>query len=407
MTRGHEIVKWPIERARAFTLQRQLLGGARLPCSKAGTLRVIEQLGYVQIDTISVVERSHHIVLRTRNPDYTSQHLHDLQARDRKIFEYWAHAASFVPMEDYRYSLPAMKREPREGSWSDQWAKNNADAITMVRRRIREEGALAPSDFEDDQKRKRGPWWDWKPAKAALEVLFWRGELMITERRNFQRVYARTERVLPKNLDTTMPTEQEAKEFFARRALRALGIATIRDIDRYIGTGGKLGDALGRLRAAGEVTEVEIEGVQKPYYAPAEDLARWRPRAPRTDDRVRLLSPFDNLIILRDRTKALFDFDYCLECYVPKPKRKYGYFCLPILWRGRLVGRLDPKADREQKVLLVQNLHLVPGIEDEHVFFEALARAINDFACFNACERVALSKKIPASRARRLSSHLV
>lgn len=395
------------ESARAFALSRQLLTGARLPKGKAGTLRAIEHLGYVQIDTISVVERSHHLVLRTRLPDYDHRYLHDLQAKDRKIFEYWAHAASYVPMKDYRFYIPAMKREPREGSWFDQWAKKNAAAVKMVRRRIDKEGPLAPSDFEDDRDRKRGPWWDWKPAKAALEVLFWRGELMVKERRNFQRVYDLTERVLPGDLDTTLPSEREVKEFFVYRALNALGIATVRDMDRYIGISGKLAEAVSRVLASGELTELEIDGLKKPYYALAKDLTKISRREPQTGDQVRFLSPFDNLIILRDRTRVLFDFDYCLECYVPKPKRKYGYFCLPILWHNRLVGRIDPKADRPRRVLLVQNLHLEDNLEDGNAFFAALAGAINDFARFNSCERVALSEKIPVSRARRLSSHLV
>ncbi|MBE0432938.1 YcaQ family DNA glycosylase [candidate division WOR-3 bacterium] len=407
MARKYQEAKLSKESARDFLLSRQLLTGARLPKGKAGTLRAIEHLGYVQIDTISVVERSHHLVLRTRLPDYEGQHLHDLQAEDRKIFEYWAHAASYVPMKDYRFYIPAMKREPKEGSWFDQWAKKNADAIKMVGRRIKKEGPLAPSDFEDDRKRKRGPWWDWKPAKAALEVLFWRGELMVKERRNFQRVYDLTERVLPDGLDTTMPTEHEEKEFFVRRALHALGIATIRDMDRYIGISGKLAEAVSRMHAAGEIADLEIDGLKRPYYALTKDFTKISSRESQIDDHVRFLSPFDNSIILRDRTQALFDFDYCLECYVPKPKRKYGYFCLPILWRNQLVGRIDPKADRTRRVLLVQNLHLDSNLEDENAFFEALAAATNNFARFNSCERVEINSAVPSRIKRKISSRLL
>ena len=388
MAREHKKVKWSKDGAREFALRRQLLSGARLPKAKAGTLRTIEHLGYIQIDTINVVERSHHIVLQTRVRDYNGRHLHDLQAKDRKIFEYWAHAASFVPMKDYRFYIPAMKREPREGSWSAQWAKKNPDAISMVRKRIDKEGPVAPSDFEDDRQRKRGTWWDWKPAKAALEVLFWRGELMISERRNFQRVYDLTERVLPEGVDTTIPTEQEQKQFFARRALNALGIATVRDIDRYIGISGKLGETVRQMQEAGEIIQVEIEGLEKAYYALTKDVEGSARSKPQSDDRVRFLSPFDNSIILRDRTLFLFDFEYSLECYTPLAKRKYGYFCLPILWRNRLVGRIDPKADRERRVLLVQNLHLEENIKDKTAFSRALNEALSDFARFNACERV-------------------
>ncbi len=390
----HKKIKWSKDRAREFALTRQLLAGARLPGTKAGTLRAIEHLGYVQIDTINVVERSHHITLKTRVEDYNSRHLHDLQAKDRKIFEYWAHAASVVPMKDYRFYIPAMKRKPREGSWFDQWAKKNPEAIKMVRKRIHKEGPLAPSDFEDDRKRKRGTWWDWKPAKAALEVLFWRGELMVRERRNFQRVYDLTGRVLPGTVDTKVPTGQEEKEFFVRRALNALGVATLRDIERHIGISGKLSEEVRQLQVAGEIIEMEIEGLQKTYYALTKEIERSTRSRTQNDDRVLFLSPFDNLIILRDRTLALFDFDYSLECYTPQAKRKYGYFCLPILWRKRLVGRIDPKADRERKVLLVQNLHIEKNIEDKKTFSKALVEALNDFARFNACERVAQGDRL-------------
>ena len=395
------------ENARRFYLKRQLLTPINIPKGKKGTLRVIEKLGYVQIDTISVVERSHHLVLRSRSSDYTKDYLHVLQAKDKKIFEYWAHAASFIPIQDYRFYLPAIRRKPRPGSWFDMWTKKHPRVVKEVRKRIEKEGPLTPSDFGDTANRKRGPWWDWKPAKAALEVLFWRGELMIKERRNFQRVYDLTERVLPKNVDTTLPSEKEEKTFFVRRALGAMGIATIQDINRYIGISGKLSKWVAAMHAAGDIMEVEVQGLKKPYYVLPKDLPDLLRRSPVNDKTVRLLSPFDNAIILRDRTEALFDFTYTLECYVPKKKRKYGYFSLPILWREQLVGRIDPKADRSSSVLLINNLHFEEKFKPSNVFLSALANSLNDFATFNACEHINLNRDIPANIARRLSPQLI
>ncbi len=279
--------------------------------------------------------------------------------------------------------------------------------IKQVRKRIEKEGPLTPSDFADVENRKRGPWWDWKPAKAALEILFWRGDLMITERRNFQRVYDLTERVLPENINTTMPTEQEEKEFFVRRALNALGVATMGDINRFIGISGRLNAFLSNMRERGDVVEVEIAGLKQPYYVLSKDMTKIIHGTKQNDDSVRLLSPFDNSIILRDRTETLLDFKFSLECYVPKPKRKYGYFSLPILWRDQLVGRIDPKADRERRVLLIQNLHIEKNVDDQKVFLNALASAMNDFAMFNKCERIEMKAKIPAAIKRRLSSRLL
>jgi uncharacterized protein YcaQ len=407
MARQHQKINLSKEKARNYFLSKQLLTDAKLPKGKRGTLRAIEHLGYVQIDTISVVERSHHLVLRTRLPDYTQEFIHDLQAKDRKIFEYWAHAASFIPINDYRFYLPAIRKIPKPGSWFDKWTKKNPGLINKVKRRIEREGPLAPSDFGDDENRKRGPWWDWKPAKAALEVLFWRGELMIKERRNFQRVYDLTERVLPMELDITLPDEAEEKRFFICRALKAMGIGTIQDINRYIGISGKLNKWIAGMEKSGEITEVAIDGLKGPYYALSRNLEHLQYKKPVIDDRVRFLSPFDNSIILRDRTRALFDFEYSLECYVPKPKRKYGYFCLPILWHNQLVGRVDPKADRQRNVLLIQNFHLEKNTDEKGAFIKALAIAINDFARFNRCEKVELAKRVPSRITKKISSRLL
>ncbi len=394
------------EKARRFLLAKQVLGKQSIPKSKRGTLRVIEKLGYVQIDTINVVERSHHLVLHSRQAQYRQDYLHALQAQDKKIFEYWAHAASFIPMRDYRFYLPAIRRKPRPGSWFDKWTKKHPRLVKSVRKRIEKEGPLMPSDFGDEENRKRGPWWDWKPAKAALEVLFWRGDLMIKERRNFQRVYDLTERVLPDDTDTTLPSEDEEKCFFVRRALGAMGLATHQDINRYIGVSGKLNKWVDAMNETGEIVEVDIRGTKRPYYAMEKDLPALVNTRGRAAAEVRLLSPFDNSIILRDRTEALFDFKYSLECYVPRNKRKYGYFCLPILWRDQLVGRLDPKADRKRNVMLINSIHLEEKIDDQSLFVAGLARTLNTFAAFNKCACLELDKNIPRRIVRGLSSRL-
>lgn len=395
------------EKARRFFLAKQLLTHSKIPKRKPGALRVIEKLGYVQIDTINVVERSHHLVLHSRVPEYKQEYLHALQAKDKGIFEYWAHAASFIPMKDYRFYLPVIRRKPKPGSWFDKWTKKHPRLIKDVRKRIQKEGPLTPSDFGDVENRKRGPWWDWKPAKAALEVLFWRGELMIKERRNFQRVYDLTERVLPDNLDTTIPAEEEEKKFFIRRALGGMGVATIQEINRYIGISGKLNEWLIVMQETGQITEVEVQGLRRPYYVLNQDLPCLLRRRSTINESVCLLSPFDNSIILRDRTEALFDFKYSLECYVPKNNRKYGYFCLPILWHEGLVGRIDPKADRQRMVLLVNSIYLEKEIDACSAFLIALAKTLNNFAAFNACKHIELDKRIPAKISRKLSSYLV
>jgi len=399
-------MKLTLEQARNLFLRKQLLSNERVPQGKAGVLHIIEKLGYVQIDTINVVERSHHLILFTRLPDYKHSYLHDLQAKDRKLFEYWAHAASFIPMKDYRYYLTTMKRKPKKGSWLDRWIKKNRSLIKRVKARVVKEGPLAASDFADVDKRRRGTWWDWKPTKMALEVLFWQGELMIKERQNFQRLYDLTERVLPRNIDTNQPTEEEEKIFFMERSLGALGIGTEQDISKYIGVDGRLNKWIHQMHKSGEIVKIEIEGLRRPYYILKSDLTKLKKGMTTKDSKVRLLSPFDNSVILRERTRKLFGFNYSLECYMPKKKRKYGYFCLPILWRNQFVGRIDPKADRQNKTLIINNLHLEDKKIDFKTFIPALSRSLHEFAHFNNCEKIELNNKISSQIRHVILKHL-
>ncbi len=384
------------EQVRNFFLKKQLLNYNPLLKKKTGTLEAIGHLGYVQIDTISVIERSHHVVLFTRCPDYRQEYLHDLLAKDKKIFEYWAHAASFVPITDYRFYLRKMQREHIYEGWVDRWKKKYPAIIRDVKRRIKREGGLAASDFEDIRNRKRGPWWDWKPAKAALEIMFWQGELMIKERRNFQRVYDLTERVLPKDINRTMPSIEEEERFFIKRAFNALGVAAIQDINRYIWNKHKLNAQVIKMIEKGEICEVNIEGSKRQYYMLAENLENLDRQKPDAQDCLYFLSPFDNAIILRDRTEDLFDFKYSLECYTPPKKRKYGYFCLPILWKNQLVGRVDLKADREKGMMIVKSLYLEKPELFGTEFFAAFNKYLQQFSEFHKCENIKLIKITPA-----------
>jgi uncharacterized protein YcaQ len=401
-----KVIKLSRRQAANLHWNKQLLSGSGLPKGKAGVRQVIECLGYVQIDTISVIERSHHLVLFTRCPDYQPDYLNELLWPDRQVFEYWAHAASYIPISDYRYYLPAIRRTPKPGSWFEKWSRGNQAVIKKVRRRIEREGPLSATDFPDDTKRKRGPWWDWKPEKAALEVLFWRGELMIRERRKFQRVYDLTGRVLPVGLDLTRPDEKEEKEFFIRRAIGSLGLATVQDINRYIGVAGRLNDRLAALVRDGDISEVAIEGSDRLYYMLAKDRGVKEDKNLAMDKRVRFLSPFDNSIILRDRTQRLFEFSCTLECYVPPAKRKFGYFCLPILWRGDLVGRIDPKADRKKRRFIVNNLHLEKKGLDRTLFASAFAQTLKDFANFHNCPEIQITKQVPSRLVKMISRYL-
>jgi uncharacterized protein YcaQ len=384
-------VKVSLAEARRLLVAAQGLGGDwKLPAGAEGAAQVVERLGYVQIDTIAVVERAHHHVLWTRHPGYQTAHLDELLSRDRRVFEYWAHAAAYLPMRDYRFYLPRIRYFAEEHH-ARQWLAEHRGLAEKVLERIRAEGALAAADFEHPGER-RGPWWDWKPAKRALEYLFWSGRLMIAGRRHFQRLYDLSERVLPPDLDTSMPSPEESARFAARRGLQSQGLATAKQKDG-LSSPQEVGRALAELAEAGEAVPVQVEGLEKErFYAWKSLLAAPRPRR----RQVHLLSPFDNLVIDRRRAAQFFGFEYRIECYTPAAKRQYGYFTLPVLWGEALVGRLDPKAERREGVFRVKNLVLEPGFAADEAFHAALARKLRAFAAFHGCGEVAVEKTCPA-----------
>lgn len=377
---------------RIFLARQGLLHRDAFGRGKGAVLRAIEQLGYVQIDTISVVERAHHHVLKTRVPNYSPAMLDRLQSKDRRIFEYWAHAAAYLPMAEYRYYLPMMKGWRARKTRDEKLARE-------VYRRIQSEGPMQSKDFEDPRGNRRNGWWDWKPAKLALEHMYLSGEIMVTRRDGFQKVYDLPERVLPSDVDTSMPDHGEWLRFIVRRMLRSIGIGTLHDISyarttfrRFTGKAlrGEIGQTLESLVENGEVAKVDVGG--STWYADPAALEALPLHLGRR--RLHVLSPFDNLVINRARTIGLFDFDYQMECYVPAKKRKFGYFCLPILWGDELIGRADAKVVRDKGELVIKSLYLEPGIRQRQRLHEALSDGLDDFAAKNLCRSVRIEKTI-------------
>lgn len=352
---------------------------------KEGVLASIKQLGYLQIDTISVVERAHHHTLWNRVGDYRQDWLDELLAEDRAVFEHWGHAASYLPISDYRYSIPRMQRFPDTSSWERTFFDQHSDLMDGILERIRNEGALGARDFSDTRAEKPGNGWGaFKPEKIALELLLWRGDLMVSRRDKFQRIYDLRERILPDWVDQSPPTEEELMRHFILRSLAAMGIATLYDLRNYFVSkaNDRMAQYLDKLVATGEVVKAEVRGLNEAHYllpdaleTPVED----------TRERMYLLSPFDNLVIIRQRVKRIFGFDYTIECYVPPKKRVYGYWCLPMLFGDRMVGRIDCKADRREGSLLIQALHWEKGIKPEGAMKAALDGALDRFARFCGC----------------------
>lgn len=374
--------------------QKLVLLSQRLPPGKpvgapvAATLAAIEHLGYVQIDTISAVQRAHHHTLWNRNPHYDAAHLDQLVA-DKQVFEYWSHAAAYLPMRDYRFSLP--RKHAIASGAQRHWYAPDAPLMQAVLKRITDEGPLMAKDFEHSG-RKLGEW-QTKPAKRALEYLFMMGELMLPRRVSFQKVYDLTERVLPAGIDTRLPTPEEHARFMITRYLHANGVGQAAEIC-YLQKNIKphVTAALKDMVSSGEVVPVRVG--KHTYYALPASLALLN--KPLRRNRLSILSPFDNLLIQRKRMQALFDFDYLLECYVPAAKRQHGYFSLPILWGGALVARMDCKAERRAAVLHIHHLVLEPRLSKADEFTAALSEALSEFMVFNGCRTVRLHRCTPS-----------
>ncbi len=397
------------ELSKKVILNSQLLNGrTKLSKGNKGFYEIIDHLGYVQIDTISVINRAHHHIFWTRNNSYTEDVIHDLQKNERLIFEYWGHAMSYLPLEDYRYYLPRMNNFKNPSSpWAQQQITKAGHLLKPVLKRIKEEGPLSSKDFERLDGKKGGTWWDWKPAKVALELLFWRGDLMITERQKFNKVYDLTERVLPAHINIIKPKQNEIAEFLIRRAIRANGIISENEILKFLQPGSSrdsdlqtagravITKTIKKLIEANQIIEVAIEETNSNKYYAVEETINSVSKLRSKNKQVFLLSPFDNLIIQRERIKNIFDFDYTIECYVPEPKRKYGYFVLPILYGIDFVGRFDPKADRKTKTLIIKNIFFEEGFNSFDEILQNLAAQISAMAKFNECNKIEIQRTAP------------
>lgn len=360
---------------------------------KNAVLEVIKTLGYIQIDTISVVHRAHHHTLYNRIRDYQPLWLDELLAKDKAIFEHWGHAASYLPMEDYSYYKIRMENFPN-GSWEKKFWHLHKDMAKPILKRIKDEGPLSTRHFEDTRtERSNEVWSNMKPAKIMLELLMWKGDLIVTARDKFQRVYDLTERVIPHHKSIETPSEQARAEFMIRRTLTAHGIATEWDINNHLSLAPKTAvtKTLHQLLKTGEVNPIEVEGIKDQYYIISEtDLDTIC--STKQDNRVRILSPFDNAVILRSRLEKLFQFEYALECYVTPAKRRFGYWNCPLLWQDELVGMLDPKADRKNKELVINSLFIRTKTWNSRKFQAAFPKALSDFTAFNDCDRYTLGK---------------
>lgn len=351
------------------------------------TLSAIEHLCYIQIDTISAIQRAHHHTLWNRNPQYLTSHLDELLV-NKKIFEYWSHAAAYLPMRDYRFSLPRKQAIAR--GIENHWYERDEKLMKSVLKRVDTEGPLMANDF--DSKGKKMGEWQTKPVKQALENLFMQGELMIPSRINFNKVYDLTKRVLPDHVDTSIPGTEEYVRFLITRYLQANGLGNASEMTYLLkNTKALVSSTLQDLVSNGELFQTSVSGNSYFVLPKSLDLLN----KPLARGQLKILSPFDNLLIQRKRILELFGFDYFLECYVPASKRKFGYFALPVLWDGRLVARMDCKADRKKSHMHIHHLALESGLVKTEAFALALSKELVSFLQFNECRNITIHRTSP------------
>ena len=350
-----------------------------------GAQRAIEHLGFIQLDTISVVERAHHHQLWSRVSNYRPDHLERLLTRENAVFEYWSHAAAYLPMASFRFCLPRMRRHAKQLHWSSD-SPELAKAMRRVLDRIRSDGPLQTRDFEGGP--EAGDFWGYsKIERRALHELFMRGDVMVAGRAGFAKIFDLPERFLPAGLDLSMPTDAEMIRHRVQETIRAQGVAAFdqighqRSLDRRL-----LGRVLAGMMESEEIREVEIAGVSRTRSFAFTDALENIPRSPsNAAECAHILSPFDAAVIHRKRLKELFGFEYQIECYTPAAKRKHGYFSLPVLAGGRFVGRVDAKAERPQRHLNVRHFVIEASVKAAEAR-AALDQALPEFAAFNGCD---------------------
>jgi uncharacterized protein len=378
--------------ARRIALAAQLfVPAAAAPKSAAALGRIVSRLGAVQIDSVNVLVRSHYLPVFSRGGRYTPELLdRAAYADDRSLFEYWGHEASFLPVELQPLFRWRMERARNgEGTWARlrRYATSHKALVVAAMDQIREQGALGASELANCGKSK-GSWWGWSQGKEILEWLFWIGAVTTARRRNFERLYDLTERVLPEHVRAAAtPPQEQARRELMEIAGRALGVATARDLRDYFRL--PAADAAARIAELveeGRLQPVSVEGWKHQAYLHADAVV------PRVAAAAALLSPFDSLIWERQRTERLFGFHYRLEIYTPIHKRLHGYYVLPFLLGDRLVGRVDLKANRQLARLEVRGGSAEEGVRIERIV-EPLAAELTQLAQWLGLEAVAVTSR--------------
>ncbi|WP_299814731.1 crosslink repair DNA glycosylase YcaQ family protein [uncultured Roseibium sp.] len=356
-----KLPRLPNASARRLFLDKHGLGSTPKGSGKGDDLAaVIDELGFVQVDSINTVARAHHMILAARRPAYKEKNLKRLLERDRHLFEHWTHDAAVIPTAFFPHWRLRFSRDRERliGRWRNWRRDGFEEKFDEILKQVSAHGPVTSATVGEDEKRSSGGWWDWHPSKTALEFLWRTGELSVCGRDGFKKVYDLTERVIPaEHLATRIDTE-ETIDWAARSALERLGFATSGEIAAFwdLITPQEAKLWCQRALETGSIMEIEIECIDGPprkAFAFPETLETLD-ALPEPPARIRILSPFDPALRDRKRAERLFGFSYRIEIFVPEPKRKYGYYVFPVLERDRMIGRIDMKVFRAEGRLNVR-----------------------------------------------------
>ncbi|MFP8966963.1 winged helix-turn-helix domain-containing protein [Pokkaliibacter sp. CJK22405] len=375
-----------LSEARRIVLDAQRLN--KQPHAKGinGTEEIVKHLGYVQIDSISRVQRAHHHIIWSRHKGYQTDHLTKL-VEQKRLFEYWGHAAALLPIKSYRF---AKHRMEYFRAANGHWFEKNSEVMSQVLKAIEAQGEVHTGSIDIEKTQRSDPWWGWSPTKQSLEQLFHEGYLACVRRDGMRKIYDISSRVIPQNILCERATAEETGRYMITRYLTNHGLGSKEDITFLMREFRPLLIKLLDIMVA-EKTLVPINVEGKKHFIAAEVLSA---RTSPIKNQLHILSPFDPLLINRQRFNRLFGANYQLECYLPEPKRKYGYFSLPLLFRDQMQGRLNCFRDQKRSALVLENAFLEPGLGSSirHSFKELLESAIGPFAVFNECQVIDWSK---------------
>lgn len=359
---------------------------------KEQVYETIEKLGCLQIDTINVVERAHYLTLWSRLGNYRKKNLDSLAYEDRKLFEYWAHAAFYIPIKHYRYYTHAMNERKIELlTRLKKRTGKGRELVNRVLNRIKKEGPLSSSDFKSKKKGKSG-WWNRKDEKVAMDYLYGAGVLSVSNRVNFQKYYDLTENVIPASIDKTPPSEEERVWFFIKKTMDCLGVIQPSDAREYYQNKsvrlGKTSSQIEKIIREKDTVNIELKGTPG-YYCLPEDASRLEEIDDDFDhDRVNMLVYFDNFMWNRQRIQELFQFEPKLEIYLPKKERVYGYYHLPVLHGDQIVARIEPKMDRSENKLIIRGYWTEEGFKETEDYRDRLEKKLEAFAAFHKAEQI-------------------